>query len=79
MQIRVLCFAQTRELTGAASLTMELAAGARLEDLSAALFALHPALRPVPLRYAVNQAFAPPDTALQPGDTVALIPPVAGG
>ena len=79
MKITVLCFAQTREITGVSELSMELPGGARVTDLSAALFVLHPALQPVPLRYAVNQSFAPLETVLHEGDTVALIPPVAGG
>ena len=79
MKITVLCFAQTREITGASELPLELPEGARVADLAAALFVLHPVLQPVPLRYAVNQTFAPPETALHEGDTVALIPPVAGG
>jgi molybdopterin synthase catalytic subunit len=31
------------------------------------------------LLYAVNKAYAPPETALSDGDVVALIPPVSGG
>ena len=79
MKVTVLCFAQTREITGASELSLELSERAQISDLSDALFALHPALQPVPLRYAVNQNFAPPETELHAGDTVALIPPVAGG
>ena len=79
MKIKVLCFAQTREIMGASEVSMELPDGARVADLAALLFALHPVLRPVPLRYAVNQSFAPSETLLHEGDTVALIPPVAGG
>ncbi|AFY71225.1 thiamine S protein [Thalassoporum mexicanum PCC 7367] len=30
-------------------------------------------------RFAINLDFAPPDTELQDGDEVALIPPVSGG
>ena len=79
MKITVLCFAQTREITGAPSLSLELPAATQVADLAAALFVLHPALQPIPLRYAVNQNFVPPETELHAGDTVALIPPVAGG
>lgn len=79
MNITVLCFAQTREITGAAELALELPDGARVSDLASALFARHPGLQPVLMRYAVNQAFAPPETVLHATDTVALIPPVAGG
>ena len=79
MKITVLCFAQTREITGVSELSVELPDSARVADLSVALYALHPALQPIPLRYAVNQNFVPPETELHAGDTVALIPPVAGG
>jgi len=34
---------------------------------------------PADLRVAVNQAFASPDQALQPGDEVAFLPPISGG
>jgi len=34
---------------------------------------------PAELRVAVNQAFASPDQALQPGDEVAFLPPISGG
>jgi molybdopterin synthase sulfur carrier subunit len=34
---------------------------------------------PPGLRVAVNQAFAPADTPLQPGDEVAFLPPISGG
>jgi len=79
MKITVLCFAQTREIAGAASLPLELPEGARIADLFAALIARYPALQAVPLRFARNQEFAGPEVALAGGDTVALIPPVAGG
>ncbi len=79
MKIKVLCFAQTREITGGSELSVDLFENARISDLAAALFVLHPALQPIPLRYAVNQTFAHPEIVLQKGDIVALIPPVAGG
>jgi len=46
----------------------------RLEDECARLAQAHGRIR-----FAVNQAYADPDTLLQPGDEVAIIPPVSGG
>ena len=79
MRITVLCFAQTREMTGAPALGFELPDGATLVALIAALHAAHPALAGVPLRYALNREFASAEHPLHEGDEVALIPPVAGG
>lgn len=79
MKISVLCFAQTRELTGVPALAMELPEGATLAALIGALHAAHPALGGVSLRYALNREFAAGAQPLKDGDEVALIPPVAGG
>lgn len=79
MQVTVLCFAQTRELLGGPSITQQLSTGATIADLQSALESRVPALKRIALRFAVNREFAAPDTALQPGDEIALIPPVAGG
>lgn len=79
MKIRVLCFAQTREIVGAPEIAVELAEGATVAELLAALTARHPGLAAVPLRVAVERAFAGPETVLKAGVETALIPPVAGG
>ena len=79
MQLTVLCFAQTRELLGGPSLSLQLPAGAKVADLQVALENRAPGLKRIALRFAVNREFAPPDTALHAGDEIALIPPVAGG
>lgn len=49
--------------------------------LAAHLEREHPALsgRLAGVRFAVNEEFAAPEAALRAGDTVAVIPPVAGG
>ena len=52
-----------------------------IAELSRFLESRHPALagRLGTVRYAVNEVFADPDTALTSGDVVAVIPPVSGG
>lgn len=80
-RVRVLAFAAARDVLGADELTVEAAsvtsAGAVLDLLCARYPALAPHRRSVGL--AVNGSWARPDTAVAPGDEVALLPPVAGG
>lgn len=78
-RINVAYFAKLREERGRSEETLETEA-----DTPAALYevlcGLHQfTLRPAQLGVAVNDAFAPWDTALKDGDTVVFIPPVAGG
>lgn len=81
MQVHALFFAVYREVVGRDRLSVELPAGAGAGDLVAALRARgHPFDRlPEAPAVAVNERYAPLDTALTDDDTVALIPPVAGG
>ena len=60
-------------------LQQSLPAGATVQDAAEALFAAHPDLRALRLRFAVNAAYASPDTMLADGDEMACIPPVGGG
>ena len=69
-------FAGLRERAGTGERQLEVAEGARLGDVWAAL-ALGD--EPPGLLYALNKRYAEPDTALNDGDEVALIPPVSGG
>lgn len=80
--IKVLFFAQTRELVECDSLTVE-ASFETVEALRAHL-AAQPgkwdlALQPGKLLAAVNQSIVALDSALQDGDEVAFFPPVTGG
>jgi molybdopterin synthase catalytic subunit len=77
MEVTVRLFAMLRERAGAREVTLELPDGARVSDALAALEGVAPA--EMPLVMAVNREYAREDHALDPGDELALIPPVSGG
>ena len=80
MRIRTLFFATYRDLAGSDALDLELPAGATARDLVARLRERARLDRlPAEPPLAVNEEYAPLDTALSDGDEVALLPPVAGG
>jgi molybdopterin synthase catalytic subunit len=76
MEVTVRLFAMLRERAGAGEVTVELPEGARVADALAALGGLADGL---PLVMAVNREYASEDAPLDPGDELALIPPVSGG
>lgn len=80
MTITVQLFASYAEALGAKSLQIKLPEHATVEALMAALSKFPGAnkLPPKPL-IAVNLVYANQDLVLNPGDEVAVIPPVAGG
>jgi molybdopterin synthase sulfur carrier subunit len=80
--INLLYFAALRERMGMASELVELPAEVRdIGQLSAFLEASRPALKGVlaSVRFAVGDEFVTSERMLEPGDVVALIPPVSGG
>lgn len=81
MTIRSLFFASYRDLAGTGELVLTLSASSTVADLVAQLRASSRrlALLPATPAVAVNMTYAPLETALQDGDEVAFIPPVAGG
>jgi molybdopterin synthase catalytic subunit len=81
LRIHVRLFAMQRELAGTRALDLELAAGATIEDAWRGLVDRYPALAPgrPAVRFARNGAYEAPETALEDGDEVAMIPPVSGG
>ncbi len=82
IKITVLYFAAVRELVGQDEESLELPASVlTIGDLAAHLPRVHEALggRLAAVRFARNEEFARAADALADGDTVALIPPVAGG
>ncbi len=76
MEIVVRLFAGLRERAGSGERRIELAEGARVADVWAALDLGE---QPAGLLYAVNREYASEDAPLGAGDEVALIPPVSGG
>ena len=78
MEVTVRLFAMLRERAGADSLTLELPDGARVSDALAS-DALAPLADGIPLVMAVNREYADAEHVLDPGDELALIPPVSGG
>jgi molybdopterin converting factor subunit 1 len=81
MQIRILFFASYRDLLGTGEMTLSLPSGTDLSGLVAEIRGRgerHNRLPPSPV-VAVNEEYASEDRLLEDGDTVAFIPPVAGG
>ncbi|WP_439625672.1 molybdopterin converting factor subunit 1 [Gemmata sp.] len=81
MTIRVLLFAAARDHAGTDAVGVELAPGATVAHMRAALVRQVPGLASLLARsaVAVNHDFAEDGRALGPGDEVAIIPPVSGG
>jgi MoaE-MoaD fusion protein len=76
MEVTVRLFAMLRERAGQPELTLDLPDGARVGDALAQLQGL---AEGVPLVMAVNREYADEERVLDPGDELALIPPVSGG
>jgi molybdopterin synthase catalytic subunit len=81
LTITVRLFAMLREHAGWRERSLELVTGASVEDAWRAIAGSAPEIadyRPV-VRFARNGKYAQPGDALADGDSLALIPPVAGG
>ena len=76
VRVAVKLFAALREQAGLRERELELADGARVDDVWPALGLGD---EPRGLVYAVNRAYVDRDAPLADGDEVALIPPVSGG
>src|SRR6266567_2407482 len=76
MHVRVRLFAGLRERAGADEVELELPEGALVSDALERLTTVTYGTRVV---MAVNREYADPDASLEPGDELALIPPVSGG
>ena len=80
MKVKVLFFALGRELVGAEELAVDIPEGATAAMLIGHINEKYPRFRELPsYMIAVNMAFAETGTVLNPGDEVAIIPPVSGG
>jgi len=76
MQVTVRLFAGVRERAGTGRRDLQLADGARVEDVWPALDL---GTEPAGLVFALNRVYVERDRTLAEGDEVALIPPVSGG
>ena len=81
MQIRVLFFGILKDLVGRSSDTVELPAGARVDDLLSRYIRHFTRIQEMlpSLALSVNQEYSRSDRLLNDGDEVALLPPVSGG
>lgn len=79
--VRTLFFAAYRDLLGTESTAVELPDGATVRDLVETLRSRGGAYTSLPddPPVAVNQRYVGTDAALEGGDEVAFLPPVAGG
>ena len=77
----VLLFASIAEKAGTRRLRVPLETGDTVADVRERVVARYPQLQvAVPtLLYAVHEEYAKPGDPVEPGATVALIPPVSGG
>ncbi len=80
LTVTVLAFGISRDITGASSLAISLESPCTVGELRQHLLTRWPAMSTLAsLAIAVNSEYAMDDRLLQPGDEVALIPPVSGG
>ncbi|HEY2475525.1 MAG TPA: MoaD/ThiS family protein [Candidatus Cybelea sp.] len=81
MNVRVVAFANVREILEASQPSLDLPDGARVGDAWELLESLFPALGPhrPSVRIARNGRIAACDESLSDGDELAILPPVGGG
>lgn len=79
--MRILFFAQLKEVTGCSKVEMDFEGRILADDLWFRLVGLYPGLAPhrASVRLARNQAYVGTDETFENTDEVALIPPVSGG
>jgi sulfur-carrier protein len=81
LTVTVKLFAAYQEAYGVPELRLELPIGTTIAEVRDRLIAEHSELAPWRdlTRFGINLEFAEPDTVLQDGDELVLIPPVSGG
>ncbi len=81
MNVQVIFLGPSRSFAGTGSAEVAVADGANVGALRQALSDRFDSLAPAlpTIRFAVNNSFVEDDAVLNPGDEVALIPPVSGG
>jgi molybdopterin converting factor small subunit len=81
MKVRVQFFAQLRNAAGASQLDVDLAEGSTVAALLQNIYAQTPSLRAhdSTTLIGVGVEFVDRDYVIQPGDEIAIMPPVQGG
>ena len=81
MIIKVLFFAQLKDAFGVGERTMEAREGTTVSEFIQSLFeeTAVARLKGLPMLYSINEDFVDENQALRDKDTLALLPPVAGG
>lgn len=81
MKIKVLFFAQLREAFGRGETVLDAKEGSTVGEVVRSLFSDSKLcrLKGIPLLYSRNENFAKGNEKLSDHDTLALLPPVAGG
>lgn len=79
LTVEVRLFGRYRELAPEGSITLDLPTGATVADLVGELHRRSPGRLPARPVVAVERRPAADDVPLEPGQEIALIPPVAGG
>jgi sulfur-carrier protein len=79
--ITVKLFAAYQEVYGQSEVSLEVPLGTTVAMVGDRICSVHPTLQSLAsvTRYGVNLAFTSPETIVQQGDEVVLIPPVSGG
>jgi sulfur-carrier protein len=81
MKVRVVFYAQLRDLVGIRELDVDLAERAIVRDLLEEIYAQQPALRlhDQSILIGAGVEFVDRNYRLKPGDEIAIMPPVQGG
>lgn len=80
MEIKVLAFGIAKDIFGGQSIQIMLGEAADIATLKTLLEQQYPQLKELAsYMIAVNDEYAYANTVIQPGDEIAIIPPVSGG
>ena len=80
MSTTVLFFGMATDLAGVQSSTVHLTEHMSVEQFKSLLFEAHPKLQKLQqFAIAINEEYAEESSSINPGDTIAIIPPVSGG
>lgn len=79
MNLSVLFFGATADITGQRRVEVDLPAGAKASDVFEKIISRHPLLSNHRLHFSVNQQYATGDELLNDGDEMAFFTSVSGG